>query len=96
MVNVTLDELRLNAIFAALHEREFRLGAELSRLTRQPESQDRTYAMDCVTMAIEHSFMTRRDLTAAIDDHDGHDEPVPDCADCQEAGAAMWQRMAAL
>lgn len=95
MVNVTLDELRLNAIFAALYEREHRLALELAHLTGQPESRDREFAMDCVALAIQHSYLARRDLTAAIpDDHSAHEEPVVSCADCQEAAAAMWQRMA--
>jgi hypothetical protein len=66
MVRVTLDEVRLNAIFAALHEREHRLAVELARLTRQPESKDREFAMDCVAMGIQHCYLARMELTAAI------------------------------
>ena len=65
-MQVTLDEIRVNAIFAALHEREHRLSRELARLTAQPATRNREYAMDCVAMAIQHCYLARRDLTAAL------------------------------
>lgn len=66
MVRVTLDEIRLNAIFAALDERQQRLGRELARLTTQRPSPSREYAMDANAMALEHTYLARMELTAAI------------------------------
>ena len=67
-VNVTLDEIRLNATLAALYERKTKLTAELAVLRTQPESVDRDYAMDCVAMALQHTLLAVRELTVAIPD----------------------------
>ena len=69
-VNVTLDEIRLNATLAALYDREAKLRAELSVMQGQPESIDRDYAMDCVAMALRHTLLAVRDLTVAIPDRE--------------------------
>jgi hypothetical protein len=65
-INVTLDEVRLNATLAALHERESKLTAELAVLRTQPESQDRDFAMDCVAMMLQHTLLARAELTVSI------------------------------
>lgn len=74
MVTVTLDEVRINAVLAALHEREHRLVVELAGLAKHPPSSGREFAMDCVAMGIQHASLARKTITDAIPEPDAPDE----------------------
>jgi hypothetical protein len=104
-VTVTLSEVDINAIGAALDERSKRLAHEYARLVAQPESQDRNFALDCNRDAHRATVRVNLLLASALmeDDEpesvdpvtmakaaaDGHD---PEC-DChwiaRESGRAL-------
>lgn len=93
-VTVTLTELDINAIGAALDQRNRSLVRAHARLICQPESQDRDFAIECSQEALRDLVRVRLLLASAVmeDDEpesvdpitmakaaaDGHD---PDC-DC--------------
>lgn len=68
MVTVTLDELAVNAITAALDERVSRLTEQLARISNQPKSASRDFAADTLRMALGQALRTRIDIATALDD----------------------------
>ena len=70
MITVTLDELAVNAITAALDERANRLTARLASLSEQPKSSSRDFAMDTVRLAIGQTLRARIEIASALDEPD--------------------------
>lgn len=70
VARLTLSELELNAIGAALDERSQRLSRAMVTLRQQPESPSREYALDCNRMALQQTIRTRLVIAAAIEEPD--------------------------
>lgn len=68
MVTVTFDELEFNAVAAALDDRVNRMSAQLARLSEQPKSQSRDFAIDATREAIRHALRAQLDLAASVPD----------------------------
>jgi hypothetical protein len=68
MVTVTLSELDINAIGAALDERSQRITVELEWLRKMSQTSSRDYAIDCNLMALRHIASARLAILAAVEE----------------------------
>lgn len=68
MVRVTLTEQMVNAIGAALDERNKKLVGNLVRLKTQPESQSRDFAIEATQEAIRDTIVSRLTIAEALEE----------------------------
>jgi hypothetical protein len=68
MHQVKLDELEINAIGAALDERNLRLSYQLGVMNLQPQTPTRDFAMECVRDAIRDVLRARHAILAAVEE----------------------------
>lgn len=68
MVSVTLTEQMVNAIGAALDERNKKLVGNLVRLRSHPQTQDRDFAIETVQEAIRDTILSRLTIAEALEE----------------------------
>jgi hypothetical protein len=76
VARITLSELDLNAIGAALDERTQRLSDELSWLGRLSKTTDRDFAIACNQDALRDTVRVRLIIAAAIEEPDEEHPPA--------------------
>ena len=87
---VTLSEMDINAIGAALDERSTRLSRELVRLRSQPESLSRDYAIGCNTDAIRDTIRARLRILAAVEEPEYPEDMTFAALATEAESRAMW------
>lgn len=68
MITVTLDELEVNAVNAALDLRMAELTRQQGALKAHPASQSRDFALDVVEAALAQTMRTRVKVATSIPD----------------------------
>lgn len=76
MVKVTLTEQMVNAIGAALDERNKRLVSNLVRLRTHPQTQDRDFAIETLQEAIRDTILSRLTIAEALEEPEYPDDMV--------------------
>ena len=68
MVKVTLTEQMVNAIGAALDERNKKLVSQLVRHRAEPESQSRDFTIETLQEAIRDTILSRLTIAEALEE----------------------------
>jgi hypothetical protein len=68
MVTLTLDELQVNAIRAALDDRVRSLSRTFADLKEQRDSMSNRFALECTEMAIRHATLAQLTIDTALPD----------------------------
>lgn len=68
MLTVTLDELAVNAITAALDARVSLLTEQLARISAQPKTASRDFTCDTLRLALGQALRTRIDIATQMDE----------------------------
>ena len=90
---VTLSEMDINAIGAALDERSARLSRELKRLRTQPESMNRDYAIGCNEDAVRDTIRARLRILAAVEEPEYPDDMTVDRLRAEADTSAIWHEV---